>query len=355
MGYVAPIGNAIEFDFTESGYTAPAGGSVDFNFTEGAMITLRLIVGQTTVLPISVPINYVTVIPFDSGIATPIPVYVAPPLAQLFFSAFDPVVSAQLVITVPQALIGLSGSVPGLRTALPALFIGALRLMPQLPSSLSGLVVPAVLFRVSPLTIMPLVSGIRVPLSMLTVSAYGAGHTWSINPSIARVTYQFTLTGAPDGVDDVIIPISSIQGRSRDGAPTYLSAVVPTMDYAAQISARPNGQMILSRGYRLVDLATTWREIIRANLDSIRIDQGARSASVTLTGYATITNQDPKTVTISGASYRNIGADGKRRYRCPVDMWLRPGDTAVVNGESITVATISYTISPRTENMEIVE
>ena len=360
MGYVAPIGNAIEFDFTESGYTASTGGSVEFNFTEGltiapGLLTLRLIAGQAVVLPISVPINYVTVIPFDSGIVAPIPVYVAPPLAQLTLSALDPIVAAQLGVTVPQALIGLSGPVPGLRSVLPTPSICTLRFMPQSLSSLMGIVVPAGLFRVSPLTIMPLVSSLQIPLSMLAVSAFDPRYTWRIDPSIARVIYRFDLTGSPDGVDDVIIPVSSIQGRSRDGAPTYLSAVVPTMDYAAQISARPNGEMVLSRGYRLSDGQTTWQEISRAALDSVRIDQGSRNASVTLTGYATTTNPDPKTVTISGASYRSIGADGRRRYRCPVDMWLRPGDTALVHGESITVATISYTINPRTENMEIVE
>jgi hypothetical protein len=113
--------------------------------------------------------------------------------------------------------------------------------------------------------------------------------------------------------------------------------------------------MVLSRGYKLPGIQTTWQEISRADLSSIRMDEGAKSASITLTGYTTTTNEAPKSVVLAGASYRNLGEDGKRRYRCQLDMFLRPGDTAVVNGESFTVGTITYAIGTKSELMEISE
>jgi hypothetical protein len=179
----------------------------------------------------------------------------------------------------------------------------------------------------------------------------GTGGVWSADLSVTQVVYRFTLTGSPD----VVIPISSIQGRLRDGQPTYLSVVIPSKAFALDVTARSDGEMIVSRGYRFANGDTTWQEIARADLDSIRLDEGAKNSSITLVGYTTTTNETPKTVTLDGASYRNVGADGKRRYRCALNMFLRPGDTAVINGESFIVGSITYTIGTKMETMEVVE
>jgi hypothetical protein len=86
------------------------------------------------------------------------------------------------------------------------------------------------------------------------------------------------------------------------------------------------------------------------------MDKGPKNRSISLTGHRTVSTTDPNVVTLSGASYRNY-SDGIRRYRCDVDLWLRPGDTAVIEGqdEQFQVGFISYTIGAGQEIMEIVE
>lgn len=195
-----------------------------------------------------------------------------------------------------------------------------------------------------------------LPVTSIAVNLtlYNPWHTWAADPSLAQMIYIFTLTGAPDGLADIEIPISSIQCRLRDGEPTYLSVVIPSATWAADISARPGGELVVERGYRFSDGSRQLQEIARVDLEDIRMDSGARNKSITLSGHATISNTTPKAVAISGASYRSE-SNGKRRYRCTVDHFLRPGDTAVISDEEIIVDSISFTIGTSQEQMEISE
>jgi hypothetical protein len=170
-----------------------------------------------------------------------------------------------------------------------------------------------------------------------------------------QTVYRFTLTGDRDGMSDVIIPVSSCQMRRRDGEPSYMSVVVPDYGYLDEISARPNGAMKLDRGVLYSDGELQLKEIAVVDLEDIRPDWGGKSRSITLSGHRTVSTPDPSVVTLTGASYRTVNADGKRRYRCNVDLFLRPGDTADINGESITVGFISYFIGRAQETMEIEE
>jgi hypothetical protein len=184
-------------------------------------------------------------------------------------------------------------------------------------------------------------------------------YKWLTDPAKVQTIYQFMLTGSADGETDITIPIASCQMRRRDGKPTYMSVVVPDYDaYADEILARPNGEMVFYKGVRFADDSIQVQEIARVDmeLENLRMDKGPKSRSITVVGHKTVSTTDPNVVTLSGASYRNY-AGGTRRYRCDVDLWLRPGDTAVIEGqdEQFQVGYISYTIGIGQEEMEIVE
>lgn len=194
-----------------------------------------------------------------------------------------------------------------------------------------------------------------IPKTVVCVHSLRPTYTWAADPSKVQVIYLFTLTGSADGESDITIPISSCQMRRRDGDPTYMSVVVPDYDaYSEAITARSNGQMVLKKGVRFSDGSIQVEEIARVDLEDIRLDKGPRNRSISLTGHRTVSTNDPNVVTLSGASYRNV-TDGQRRFRCEVDLWLRPGDTAEIEGESFTVGFISYTIGKAEEVMEVVE
>jgi hypothetical protein len=179
-------------------------------------------------------------------------------------------------------------------------------------------------------------------------------NVWPTISDVQRI-YLFTLTGSPDGMDDVTIPVTSCQMRRRNGQPTHMSVVVPDYDvYIWDISARTNGEMVFSGGYRLSDDSTQVQEIARVSLETIRTDAGPISRAITLTGHATMLNHTPTTRIVSGSGTRTWSA-GKLQFRCDVDLDLAPGDTAVINEEICVVGSISYVISAGLEYMDITE
>ena len=176
-------------------------------------------------------------------------------------------------------------------------------------------------------------------------------------------------------LDDLELPITSWQARIRDGSPTYLS-VVTGIDYVDAIIARQGGSLKIYKGHRYLDAAGGRRlvRIIDATLHSMRYDQGARNASVTLVGYVTTTHTDPKTANLPDSliTYKSLQANGKRRLRTGVfilgtdgfqdgeqfDFALRPGDTVTFGPgalDSLQVGYIALSVSPTQEIMEIVE
>jgi len=172
------------------------------------------------------------------------------------------------------------------------------------------------------------------------------------NTENAEIKYTFVLTGFNDGITDVTIPVSSFQARLRSGDPTYLSTVIPGMDYAGAISARPNGEMIVSMQYYSGKLLLQTEEIIRADLEDINISEGSKSKSIVLTGHKTQTTGG-KTVTLLNPTYRNL-YQGKYAYRCATpDIFLRPGDTVVCGEDTFTADLITYVVSVAQQSMEV--
>lgn len=165
--------------------------------------------------------------------------------------------------------------------------------------------------------------------------------------------YTFTLTGVADGVDDVVIPISSFQSRIKSGDPTYLSVVIPGTDWSSAINARLNGELIVKMGYLLNDEIVLSEIVSQVTMESIRIDEGAINQSITLDGHKTeiFTHKE---VDLKNPIYMNLDA-GKLRYRCTPDLYLKPGDTANINNDSFIVDTVSFSVSAELETYEIAE
>ena len=198
----------------------------------------------------------------------------------------------------------------------------------------------------------------------LTLAAQLPSYVWSIPARLrpaAQVIYTCTLTGDGESpaLSDLTLPMSSFQGRMRDGDPSYISAVIPNcMVYADDILARQNGDIVIKKGYRFQDGTTQLEEIARVDFESVRIDQGSKSASATISGHKTISSTSVKTVTVEGVSYYCLQADGKRRVRALLDLFLRIGDTCVYGtgtSDYLTVGYITYTVSVNQTIMEVTE
>lgn len=155
------------------------------------------------------------------------------------------------------------------------------------------------------------------------------------------------------GLDDVEIPMASLQMRRRNGTPTMVSCVVPDSEtYYPFAAARKNGLIIIYAGSITEDGTRHLSELERATLESVSYDIGVQSSSLSLSGYRTETNINPRPVDITGVSYYGLQADGKRRIRGKINSFLRPGDTAIYNGESFVVDQIYVSVEATNAWME---
>jgi hypothetical protein len=216
----------------------------------------------------------------------------------------------------------------------------------SIPSTVLTLVSAAPSLKIGPISL-------TAPSVTLTMTTYPPALQFTVDPNIpSYVVYRCTLTGAADATNDVVLPISSFQSRMRDATPSYLSVVVPdATTYADSINARPNGQIKLERGVTNAD-GTTWATISQVDLETVADDGGGRSRTITISGHQTQTTSSPKSVTLSGVSYRGVSNSGTR-YRAELDLNLRPGDTAVTDYGSITAELITYIVDTTQELMEV--
>lgn len=158
------------------------------------------------------------------------------------------------------------------------------------------------------------------------------------------------------GPSPIELPIHSLSIRS-DIASTTLSLVssFPSLSVLSQIQARIGQLLTIQRGVRLMDGTDQLDTLLAVALDSIRYDQGSRSATITLAGSALYQIAPLKFRALRGISYRNA-INGIRRVRCAVDTYLQIGDTASLGGgETLTVAEITIAVDPNQETMEVVE
>jgi hypothetical protein len=187
--------------------------------------------------------------------------------------------------------------------------------------------------------------------NVVTIQDYGTEDERAIK------LYTLTLTGAEDGETDLTLPISSFQGRMKSGEASYLSAVVPTLDYLDEINLRTNGDIFITLKYEINGVVTHSEEIARANFNTLRWDKGGVNQSITLSGYKTTTFTN-KGVELrpSNVTYQGLYGDGRSVFRFPTpDLDLRPGDTAKIGTDTIVVGNISYSVSTTNQTMELTE
>ena len=246
----------------------------------------------------------------------------------------------------------------------------------------------------------------------LALSVNNPAYLWSVpryQLGLAQIIYTMTLTGSPD----IEIPISSFQSVVRQGGatiaellnaknvyneqlsnlqerisgggyspseisalradiatnyanrlnelrqsrPSYLSCVIPNfVDYIDEIQARTSGEVIIKKGYLMPDGSRNLEEIIRTNFEYVTYDQGARSASASITAYKVQSFRSPKRREITGVSYVGADSQGRRRLRATMDLFLRPEDTCIYgDGEEMRVGTITYIVDDRSAVMHVTE
>lgn len=195
------------------------------------------------------------------------------------------------------------------------------------------------------------ISGLSVTPSVYAIPA-ALSAVFGLQAAIAlfrdrnfRITYVCTL-------GDLTIPITSFQARFKSGDPSFLSVVVPGLDYADDIVSRAGDLLRVYMVKTYKDGNVTREMLGEVTQDALRLDQGARNQSITLDGYGTYTHE-AKAVTLTSPQYKAVYG-GKTRYRCAPDFTAKPGDTATVGEEAAgVISAITWAIGVNFELMEI--
>lgn len=189
---------------------------------------------------------------------------------------------------------------------------------------------------------LPLTIGIQSPRWILEPSQYGSVTT----------RYRAKVSGSPL----LFLAISSFQFRWNSEGRT-LTVISQTVDSGTVdiLQARPDEYLTLQSGFLMgVSVAVQYVDFLTVPITGVRLDQGSQNSSLTISGVLAQPIDNPQTRIARGISYRNT-LGGKRRIRCAVDMYLQPGDTLDLSGETLIVGEISGYASATQAAMEVVE
>ncbi len=153
--------------------------------------------------------------------------------------------------------------------------------------------------------------------------------------------YVMQVTGSPI----LTIPISSWQATIQLDNANFVQAVIPSAGpYIAEIAARQATEEFIIYKKAFAGGVEQLEELARAPLQETPLYSGGYRITMTLRGYtdALAAPASPKTRIMRDVQTVTISASGLTRARCAIDWFLRPGDTATIDGDDITVAYINY-------------
>jgi hypothetical protein len=177
---------------------------------------------------------------------------------------------------------------------------------------------------------------------------------WASNLASSQVQefYTLTITGDPD----LAFKISSWQATYRLGSlQGYLQAALPgALGLAEKISDRQTGDLIIHKGYKFANGDERKELLFRSSLNTVRYDRGHQNFTFTLSGNTAGESPQNGLRTLSGIRSINL-TNGKFRVRCAIDLFLRPGMTAVIGNDSFAVDSINFYVSASDQFCEVIQ
>jgi len=159
------------------------------------------------------------------------------------------------------------------------------------------------------------------------------------NASKIETRYQVRLFGGLV-YTTLVLPIRSFQARLCSGRPSYLSVVVPGLEYAEEIADRNDLVMVLDKIAIQNGVTVLSEMLVIVYLEAVRVDEGVNSSAITLEGHITQTHEQ-KFLPLQDVTYVCVD-DGKYTIRCAQPDWfLKPGHYATYDGNYILVDSIS--------------
>ena len=164
--------------------------------------------------------------------------------------------------------------------------------------------------------------------------------------------YTATLTGAASSLPDLPLPISYISASLKRTGRDYIQFVCGgALHLVDDVIARQTGEELI--------LYHDGSEIARVNFNDFDYAEGARSGSITLSGYKQVTYsgsaQTVDTVIEYDGDFDNPTANKRLVIGWEYLGVIYPDDTVTWNGKSLTVDTLLFSLGAQGARVEIKE
>ncbi len=330
MSYTPPSGNAVNATWLGTGtYTPPAGDAVNFSFVTGRGIATG---AGCLGIPRALASQSVGIIVAAGCLGTP----AALGCQQVAWATGSPALGvptaeARLPLSAWTRGLGALG-LPGAtgRSGFQGTLVGAGAL--GMPTILGGAGYRATVFG-APALGMPRSQAYALP-------AAAAG----IPPGV--VHYFCMLTGAPDGLADLVLPISNFSVRHRPDAPSYYSITIPSYAYVTDLAARPHGEIVIWS-----EQSGVTEELSRGDLGQVAIYRGPNSQSITIDGNSDQAPLPHLTYVLTDVLYVNSTFTGENRLRITPRAAIRPGDFVRYQDLNFEVGTVTWSVAVSASGM----
>ena len=168
----------------------------------------------------------------------------------------------------------------------------------------------------------------------------------AIPPGITR--YFCLLTGAPDGMADALLPISNFSVRHRPDAPSYYSITIPSYAYVGDLTARPNGEIVIWS-----EKSGVSEELARGDLGQVAIARGPNSQSISISGNADRAELPHLTYVFDEALYVSTTFAGDSRLRIEPRARIRPGDYVRYQDVNFAVGEVTWSVAVSAGGMAV--
>lgn len=200
-------------------------------------------------------------------------------------------------------------------------------------------------FLLSEVTIASLVS-VPSPLIGAQVVTFS---DFSTAPELLR-SVDYYACDIVDGANTYRVKISSWQATLQLDASNYLQAVIPACDQYMDIltGLSEDAEFVIIKGARLSNGTNVENELARAPV-SLRFDQGPQRHTCTMSGYSDAFTLPTSPSAVTDRTLRDVRSSstdtGGRRFRCAIDWFLRPGQTAIYEEQTMLVSYMNYYVT----------
>lgn len=140
------------------------------------------------------------------------------------------------------------------------------------------------------------------------------------------------------------------------GRPSRLVISIPySQEKINAIALRPMADIVLEMAVVIDGVEVQRETIITVDFTSVATEQTPDDSTITINGIRRIWNNS-NLVELAGVVSRSVQEDGRVQFRCAQPDWrIRPGNRVDDDGDVIMIGTVTWSVTPMAQSMDLTE